>query len=619
MATTDLLQDTRPEQLVELGQQLRVDSVRCADAAGSGHPTSAMSAADLMAVLLARHLRYRVDSPHDPHNDHLIFSKGHASPLLYSMLRAAGAISEQELLSYRKLGSRLEGHPTPRLPWVDVATGSLGQGLPIGAGLALTGDRLDRLPYRVWVLCGDSELAEGSVWEAFEHAGYERLERLTAIVDVNRLGQRGPTRHQWDTAAYARRISAFGWHVLEIDGHDPVQIDHAYAEAIATTGRPTAILARTRKGAGVPDVDDKEGRHGKPVPNPSTAVQLLGGVRDRTVTVRRPDSDQQPRTFPDGVLSLPRFHLGETEATRTAFGQALAAVGTAHGDVVVLDGEVSDSTRTELFTDLHPERFFECYIAEQQMLAAAVGMQVRGWKPYVATFAAFLTRAYDFVRMAGVSGANLRLVGSHAGVAIGEDGPSQMGLEDLAMFRAVHGSAVLVPCDANQAAHLTALMADRTGISYLRTARGKTPVIYGPDEKFRIGGSRELRSSDSDTVTIVAAGVTVHQALTAADDLASRGIAARVIDLYSVKPVDTAALHTAARETGCLITVEDHWPDGGLGDAVLDAFSDGHQPPRVRKLAVRSMPASATPNEQLRAARIDSSAIVEAAVALARA
>ncbi len=617
MATTNLLTDTRPEQMVELGQQLRVDSVRAAAAAGSGHPTSSMSAADLMAVLLGRYLRYDISDPGNPHNDRLIFSKGHASPLLYSMLHAAGAISEQELMSYRKLGSLLEGHPTPRLPWVDVATGSLGQGLPIGVGMALTAARLDKLPYRVWVLCGDSELAEGSIWEALEHASYERLDKLTVIVDINRLGQRGPTRHQWDSAAYARRIAAFGWNTIEIDGHDRVEIDRAYAKAVENTNRPTAILARTRKGSGASEVEDHEGMHGKPLPNPNTAVEQLGGVRNMTITVAHPsDTSQPPNRFPDGELTLPRFDVGGKVATRMAFGKALAAVGTARGDVVVLDGEVSDSTRTEFFADAHPERFFECYISEQLMIGAAVGMQSRGWRPYAASFAAFLSRAYDFVRMAAVSRANLRLVGSHAGVSIGEDGPSQMGLEDLALFRAVNGSTVLYPCDANQAAHLTAAMADRTGITYMRTHRGNTPVIYGPDEEFPIGGSRVLRSSPSDRITIVAAGVTVHQALAAADELAGRGIPARVIDLYSVKPVDAATLHAAARETGCLITVEDHWPEGGIGDAVLDAFTDGAPLPRIRKLAVRSMPASATPDQQLQAAGIDGATIVEAAVAL---
>lgn len=603
--------------VTELAAQLRVDCVRCTAAAGSGHPTSGMSAADLMAVLLAEHLRYDFANPDDPRNDELVFSKGHASPLLYAMLRAAGAITDEELLTYRKLGSRLEGHPTTRLPWVKVATGSLGQGLPLGVGFALTGARLDRLPYRVWVLCGDSELAEGSMWEAFAQAGHSRLDNLTAIIDVNRLGQRGPTREQWDTAAYARRIAAFGWHPIEIDGHDVDEIAHAYQEATETLGAPTAILARTKKGSGASEVADREGFHGKPLPHPQAAIDELGGVRDLTVPVARPDGDARPHRFGGGELTLPSYETGTDVPTRDAFGAALAALGSGYGDIVALDGEVSDSTRSGKFEQAHPDRFFECYIAEQQMIAAAVAMQARGWRPFAATFGAFMTRAYDFVRMAAIARANLRLVGSHAGVAIGEDGPSQMALEDLAAFRAVHGSTVLYPCDANQTAQLVSAMADREGIVYLRTNRGATPVVYGPDEEFPIGGSKVLRSAAEDQVAIVAAGVTVPEALAAADQLAGESIAVRVIDCYSVKPIDTGTLRAAARDTGRLLTVEDHWPEGGLGDAVLEAFTDGDPLPWVRRLAVRTMPASASSREQLRAAGIDAEAIADAARELA--
>ncbi|QDQ14561.1 transketolase [Streptomyces spectabilis] len=602
-----------PDQLPELARQLRVDSVRAAAAAGSGHPTSSLSAADLMAVLLARHLQYDFQRPDHPGNDRFILSKGHASPLLYAAYKAAGALGDEELLTFRKQGSRLEGHPTPRrLPWVEVATGSLGQGLAVGVGMALSGKRLDRIPYRVWVLCGDGELAEGSVWEAAEHAAYEHLDNLTALVDVNRLGQRGPTRHAWDLDAYARRLKAFGWHVVTVDGHDVEDVDRALHEARSTAGRPTAVLARTVKGKGVASAEDREGLHGKPLPDADAAIAELGGPGRLRVTVQAPPAARVLRATRSGHLTLPRYEQGEEVATRDAFGRTLAALGTARGDIVALDGEVGDSTRAELFAKEHPERYFECYIAEQQLVAAAVGLARRGWVPYAATFAAFLTRAHDVVRMAAVSGAGLNLVGSHAGVAIGRDGPSQMGLEDLAMFRAVPGSTVLYPCDAPQTARLVAAMADLDGVRYLRTTRGATPVLYGPGEEFPVGGSKVLRSSDADRLTVVAAGVTVHEALAAAAALDREGIPVRVVDLYSVKPVDRRTLREAAERTGCLLTVEDHRQEGGIGDAVLDAFSDGSPVPRLVRLAVTGVPGSASPAEQLRAAGIDAESIAAA-------
>ncbi|MGW1035622.1 transketolase [Streptomyces antibioticus] len=601
-------------ELTDLGQQLRVDSVRASAAAESGHPTSSMSAADLMAVLLAHHLRYDFDRPAHPGNDRFVLSKGHASPLLYAAYKAAGAIDDDELLTFRTLGSRLEGHPTPRrLPWVETATGSLGQGLPVGVGIALAGKRLEHSDARVWVLCGDSELAEGSVWEAAEHAGHERLDNLVVIVDVNRLGQRGPTRHGHDLDAYARRFQGFDWHTVEVDGHDVDAVDRAYGEALSTRGQPTAILARTLKGKGVAAVQDREGLHGKPLPDADEAIAELGGSRDLRVRVQEPPAARMLHSVPTGRPEPPRWERGEEVATRDAYGKALAALGTARADVVALDGEVSDSTRAEYFAKDHPERFFECYIAEQQLVAAAVGMASRGFVPYASTFAAFLTRAYDFVRMASISGAGINLVGSHAGVAIGQDGPSQMGLEDLAMFRAVYGSTVLYPCDAHQTARLVAAMAGLDGVRYLRTSRGAAPVLYGPDEEFPIGGSKVLRSSDADRLTVVAAGITVHEALRAADALAADGIAVRVVDLYSVKPVDRAVLRRAAEETGALLTVEDHHEEGGLGDAVLDAFTDGRPVPRLVRLAVRTMPGSASPQEQLHAAGIDAESIAVSA------
>jgi transketolase len=598
----------------ELAQQLRVDSVRVSSQAGSGHPTSSMSAADLMAVLLDGHLRLDYQRPDDPHNDHLIFSKGHASPLYYSMIKAAGAITDDEFLTYRQLGSRLEGHPTPRIPPTDVATGSLGQGLPIGVGIALAGRQLDQLPYRVWVLCGDSEMAEGSMWEAFEHASHYGLANLTAVVDVNRLGQTRETMVGWGLDTYARRAEAFGWHAIIVDGHDLDAIEAAYAEAAATTDRPTAVFAKTVKGKGVEAVANQEGKHGKPLDDPEAAIAELGGERDLTVRVAAPDLDPEPHRFSVAAKAgLPTWSTGEQVATRSAYGEALTVLGAARPDVVALDGEVSNSTHSDLFAKAHPDRYFEMFIAEQQMIAAAVGFQARGWTPYASTFAAFLSRAYDFIRMAAISRADLRLSGSHAGVSIGADGPSQMALEDMAALRAVHGSTVLHPSDANQTARLVSAMADRTGISYLRTLRGATTVRTAPDEDITIGGSRTVRSSPGDHVALVACGVTVDEAVAAAETLGREGIEARVLDCYSIKPLDQVALRQAASDTHALVTVEDHWPEGGLGDAVLDALADFADPVVVRKLAVREMPTSGTPQELLAAAGIDAAAIADAA------
>jgi transketolase len=599
-----------PELWRELGQQLRVDAVRASAKAGSGHPTSSMSAADLAAVLLAEHFRYDYDNPKNPANDRLIFSKGHASPLVYGLFRAAGALSEEEFMTYRQFGSRLEGHPTPALPWVDVATGSLGQGLPIGVGVALAGKRLNQLPFRVWVICGDSEMAEGSMWEAIEHAAFYELDNLTAIIDVNRLGQRGETMHGWDLSSYANRLRANGWHAIEIDGHDVEAIDAAYREAEATSGRPTAVVARTIKGKGYSKVEDQGGWHGKAITDADEAIEELGGVRNLTVDVPKPELGESHR-FEPVAQEWPAYEVGSAVATRKAYGEALAALGGERGDVVALDGEVSNSTYAEIFRDAHPDRYFEMFIAEQQMIAAAVGLQVLDWKPFASTFAAFMTRAYDFIRMGAISRATLKLCGSHAGVSIGEDGPSQMGLEDLAALRAVHGSTVLYPSDGNQTVKLVRAMSDVEGISYLRTTRADTPVIYGPDDEFPVGGSKTVRSSDDDDdVTIVAAGITLHEALKAADALAGEGISARVIDCYSVKPIDAETLRAAGTP---IVTAEDHWSEGGLGEAVLAALADSDERPQVSVLAVRELPHSGKPAELLAAAGIDADAIAAAA------
>src|ERR687883_802396 len=512
---------TNVAQWHELAQQLRVDSIRASTAAGSGHPTSSLSAADLMAVLLAKYLKYDVAAPHNPANDHLIFSKGHASPLLYALYKAAGAISDEELMTFRRFGSRVEGHPAPVLPWVEVATGSLGQGLPIGVGIALAGQYLDKRPYRVWVLLGDSETAEGSVWEAFDHASHYRLSNLTAIIDVNWLGQRGETELGWNLDAYAARARAFGWHTVEIDGHNLDQIDAAYAEAQRHADGPTVVIARTIKGKGVASLEDKNGWHGRALPADvaKESIAALGGERHTVVQVHQPARGGQAPRGTAQAVGLPQYKVGESVATRKAYGDALKALGAARRDVVALDGEVSNSTHAEEFAHAYPDRFFEMYIAEQQMVAAAVGLQVRGYVPFASTFAAFFTRAYDFIRMAAISRANLRLTGSHAGVEIGQDGPSQMALEDLAAMRAIHGSTVLYPSDATSAAKLTALMADTPGVVFMRTTRGGYPVLYGPEEEFAVGGSKVVRQSEQDQVALIGAGVTLHNCLAAAEEL----------------------------------------------------------------------------------------------------
>src|SRR6266496_2528121 len=611
--TVPTLDDTR-----ELAAQLRVDSIRCSTAAGSGHPTSSMSAADVMAVLLTRHLRYDWQRPDDLANDHLIFSKGHASPLLYSMFKAAGVVSDEELMTgYRRFGSRLEGHPTPVLPWVDVATGSLGQGLPDGVGVALAGKYLDEAPYRVWVLCGDSEMAEGSMWEALDKASHYGLSNLTAIVDVNRLGQRGPTELGWDLDGYARRAEAFGARVYAIDGHDVAAVDQAIARAGDLSGeRPAVILARTRKGRGFSEVEDREGWHGRPFPSDMAerAVIELGGERNLAVRGPRPAEAGPARLDRSRAeVKPPVYDRGQNVATRKAYGETLAALGARH-DVVAMDGEVSNSTYAYLFAQAHPGRYFEMYVAEQQLVAAAVGVGVRGYRPFASTFAAFFTRAYDFIRMAAVSRASICLSGSHAGVEIGADGPSQMALEDLAMMRAVHGSTVLYPSDATSTAYLVREMAERTGVVYMRTTRGAYPVLYEAGEPFPVGGAKVVRSSPDDQVTLAGAGVTLHNCLAAADQLGQDGIRARVLDLYSVKPIDTQTLVTAANATRSrVVVVEDHYPAGGIGSAVLEALSDADHPARIAHLAVQGLPGSGTPAELMEAAGISAARVAQAA------
>ena len=604
------------QDLRALAAQLRSDSIRSTTAAGSGHPTSSMSAADLMAVLMADHLHYDFHDPHNVRNDRLIFSKGHAAPLLYSMHKAAGGISDEEMLTLRKFGSRIEGHPVPLLPFVDVATGSLGQGLPAAAGMAYSAKYFDKLPLKIWVLLGDSEMAEGSNYEAMELAGFYGLNNIVAILDMNRLGQRGPTMLQWEGHVYAERIHSFGWHTIEIDGLDVEAVSRAFAEA-ESSEKPVFIVAKTKKGAGVSFLADKEGWHGKALSAADAERAMVelgnppGDIRIKVQSFRAGEPVSRPTPTP---VQLPEYPVGSLVATREAYGDALKALGAANHDVVALDGEVSNSTFADKFKNAYPDRFMETYIAEQQLVSAAVGMQVMHKIPFASTFAAFFARAYDQIRMAAISRANINLTGSHAGVSIGEDGPSQMALEDIAMMRAVHGSTVLYPSCAVTTAHLVDMMAKQGGINYMRTTREKLPVLYSSNEQFSIGGSKTVRSSEKDVACVVGAGITLHESLKAYEILKQEGILIRVIDLYSVKPIDADSLRKAAAEcNNNFVVAEDHWPQGGLGDAVLEVFGGPRiSHPNVLRLAVAEMPGSGKPQEMLDGAGISAPYIAEA-------
>jgi transketolase len=606
------------EQLERIARRMRGLILRATAGAGSGHPTSSLSAVELMSTLFfAGFFRYRVDEPKHPNNDRLIFSKGHASPLLYALWTAAGAVSEEEMMTYRAFGSRLEGHPSTAFPYTEAATGSLGQGLSIGVGMALNAKYLDRLPYRTWVLLGDSEMAEGSQWEAIQLAAHYRLGNLIGVLDVNRLGQRGETMYGHDLDAYRCRVEAFGWKTLLVeDGHSVDAIDAAYRAATREQDRPVMVIARTIKGKGVPQIEDKNGYHGKALAGEDLqrALEGLGEVDRRAQGTLLTPEDRHPERRAAGESEPPRYELGEEVATRKAYGQALARLAARFPDLIALDAEVSNSTYAEAFGKAHPERFFEMYIAEQNMAGAALGLAMRGKVPFVSSFAAFLTRAFDQIRMSQYSEPNLKFVGSHAGVSIGEDGPSQMGLEDLAMFRSLREGIVLYPSDAVSCERLVECAAAQPGMVYLRTTRGATPVIYSEGDAFTIGGSKVLRTSEKDRATVVAAGITLHEALAAHAELAGQGIAVRVIDLYSIQPLDAATLEAAARETGVVITVEDHHPAGGIGEAVAAALAG--LPLRFRSLAVREKPRSGKPQELLALEGIDRHAIAGAVRAL---
>jgi len=607
------------EALKAMGQLLRRHAVETTTLAGSGHPTTCLSASDIVATLFFTTLRCDVSNPDNPLNDRFVLSKGHAAPLLYAVWAEAGAFPVEHLKTLRRIDSELEGHPTPRFKWAEVATGSLGQGLSIANGMALAA-KMDKLPYRVYALLGDGEVAEGGVWEAVAFASYYKLDNLTAIVDVNRLGQSAPTMLQHDLETYARRFEAFGWHAIAVDGHDVEQLMSAFEQAKNVKGKPTVILAKTIKGKGVSFLEDKEGWHGRPLPKDLAEKALAElALTDEQIALARSLKVHPP----EGVVAVaanpqssivepefPRYELGQQVATREAYGDGLVALGKVNPNIVALDGDVKNSTFSEKFMAAFPERFVECFIAEQNMIGTAVGLATRGKIPFASSFACFLMRAYDFIRMAGIGMANIKLCGSHAGVSIGEDGPSQMGLEDIAAMRAIPRSVVLYPCDAVSTVKLVAEMAKYRSIAYLRTTRPKTPVIYSNDEEFPIGGCKILRSSPDDVVTVVAAGITVFEALKAYEVLSNEGIKIRVIDLYSVKPLDEATLIQSALETNrIIITVEDHYPEGGIGDAVASAVSK--EGIKVYKLAVNDIPRSGKPDELMDMFGISAKHIVE--------
>ena len=590
--------------LEQVALRLRVASIRATSQAGSGHPSSCCSAADAVAALFFAQMRFDPRNPQHDDNDRFVLSKGHAAPLLYAAWAEAGYVPADELLNLRAIDSDLEGHPTPRLPFVDVATGSLGQGICAAIGIALNARRIGS-DYRTYVLIGDGESAEGSVWEAAQVAQRYALDNLCAITDVNAYGQSRATQWGHDMEAYRARWEAFGWHAVVVDGHDMRQIVDALDEAARTRGRPAMILARTLKGKGVALIEGKDGWHGKPIPpgEPLDAAlaeldaQRIPGAAAPKIPPPPARSTRSAAPAPSGpprLPSPPAYAPGDKVATRAAYGVALAALGNADPRVVALDADVSNSTFSQDFEAAHADRFFETYIAEQVMAGMAMGFASRCAIPFPSTFAAFLTRAADFVRMAGIGRMNITFAGSHAGISIGEDGPSQMALEDLAMMRAVPGCAVLYPCDGVSAARLVEAAAGYEGMAYIRTTRPATPVIYGPDETFPIGGSKVVRESPDDAATVVAAGITLFEALKAHDVLAAEGIALRVIDAYSVQPIDRATLLAAAAQTGNrLITVEDHYAAGGLGDAVSEAVApDGMA---VERLAVREVPRSGPP------------------------
>jgi len=600
----------KKEALEQIARRLRIHSVKMTTKAGSGHPTTCLSMADLIACLFFDEMRYNPQDPYDWNNDEFVLSKGHAAPILWAAYAEAGIIPEKSLMSLRKITSVLEGHPTPRMKWIKAATGSLGQGLSAGVGLALA-MKLGKSPGRVYVVMGDAECAEGAVWEACNTASYLKLSNLCALVDINRLGQSGETMHGHDIKAYDRKFRAFGWETVSIDGHKINEILSALKRA-RENKKPTVILAKTIKGKGIPFAEDKNGWHGKPlkVDEMKRALEALGPIP--AIDARKYVKKQRkaPHFKLTKKFNFKRTPYRDKVATRRAYGNALLNLGRVNDAVVSLDGDVKNSTYAEDFFDAFPKRSFQSYIAEQNMVGMGLGLAAKGFIPFIATFSAFLTRAHDQVRMAAYSFSNIKFCGSHSGVSIGADGPSQMGLEDLAMFRSIPGCAVLYPCDGFSTEACMEAMARYKGMCYLRTTRPATPLIYSADEKFPIGGSKVIMKSQKDAAVVVAAGITVHEALKAYEELKKEGIPIRIIDAYSLQPVDKDGITRAVKDTGKKVVVaEDHFPHGGLGEAVAGVLGGKAE---VLHLAVRDLPRSGEPDELLDKYEISARHIIDA-------
>ncbi|XP_014213002.1 transketolase isoform X2 [Copidosoma floridanum] len=609
--------------LKDQAHKLRIHSLRATEASKSGHPTSCSSMAEIVSVLFFHTMRYKISEPRDPNSDRFILSKGHAAPILYAAWAEAGLFPVEDLQNLRKFDSDLEGHPTPRLNFVDVATGSLGQGLSVAAGMAYVGKYFDKASYRTYCLIGDGESAEGSIWEALHFASFYGLDNLCAIFDINRLGQSEPTSLQHNMETYRKRLEAFGFNAIVVDGHDVEELVKAFYEAEQTKGRPTAILAKTFKGRNFINIEDLDNWHGKPI----VGNQCQEVIKHLKTMLKTPESDRKaskpviakpvedaPKVSITHVKldTPPSYKLGEAVATRLAYGTALAKLAKNNPRVIGLDGDTKNSTFAEKIKAVDPKRFIEGYIAEQNIVGVAIGAACRDRTvAFVSAFAAFFSRAYDQIRMGAISQTNVNFVGSHCGVSIGEDGPSQMALEDLAMFRAVPGSTVFYPCDAVSTERAAELAANTKGICFIRTSRPNTPVIYKNDEPLAIGKAKVVRSSNNDRALVIGAGVTLHEALKAADILAKAGINVRVMDPFTIKPIDQKAIiDNAVQTSGRIITVEDHYPEGGLGEAVLSAISE-HPNLILRKLAVKEVPRSGKPDELLSYYGIDATTIAK--------